>query len=212
MTLTKRNIKALSFAVFSALFIFGCSTLNKVVNTISDFDKIQFKLGNVQNFALCNVQISNIKSISDVSITDGLKLTQAFASKSFPTNFTLELVAHNPNKKSNNNNKSFDAIIKSIDWILLLDDKETINGRVSSPITIPTASQNTIIPISIGLDLYKFFGEKGYNDIVNLAFALGGVNGSAARVKLKLKPEVSIAGIRIPYNAYITAIDKEFRS
>lgn len=95
--------------------------------------------------------------------------------------------------------------------MLLIDDKETINGKVSTPLTIPSGSQSTTIPVGVGLDLYKFFGDKGYNDIINLALAVGGVNSSAARLKLKMKPTISIAGFPISYPNYITAIDKEFR-
>jgi hypothetical protein len=210
---TKKIIKNIAMSLFTALFIFSCSTLTKVMNTMSDLNKIQFKLGNVNNFTISNVNISNIKQASDISITDGLKLTQAVSSRTLPTTFTLNVVASNPNKKSSDNNKysTLDAVISSIDWILLIDDKETINGRVSTPVTIPAGTQTTNIPVSIGLDLFKFFGDKGYNDIINLALAVGGVNGSAARLKLKMKPVVSIAGYPISYPNYITAIDKEFR-
>jgi hypothetical protein len=206
-----KKLRIIIFSLFSAVFVFGCANIGNVMNTLTNLDKIQFKLGKVSGFAVNNVNLSGVKSISDFSITDGLRLTQAFANKSLPTSFNLELIAHNPNAKPSNSKSSFDAIIKSIDWVLLINDKETINGSVNSPVTVPSASKNTIIPLSIGLDLYSFFGEKGYNEIINLALALGGVNGSSSNLKLKLKPVVSIAGIQIPYSGYITAIDKEFR-
>jgi hypothetical protein len=185
---------------------------------LNDMQHLQFKLGKADNFIVNSVNISNMKNVGDLSLNDGLKLTQAVANKSLPVNFTLNILANNPNSKSSNsqnsNSKSstFDAVINSIDWVLFIDDKETINGKVAQPITVPSGNQTTSIPVSIGLDLVKFFGDKNYADIMNLALAIGGVNGSSSRLKLKMKPTVSIAGIPLSYPSHFTVIDKEFSS
>jgi len=181
---------------------------------LNNFQNLQFKLGGANNFVVSSVNISNIKSVNDLSLSDGLRLSQAFANKSLPVNFTLNILAHNPNSKSSNSGGSsnFDAIINSIDWVLFVDDKETVNGRVNTPITVPSGNQTTVIPVSIGLDLVKFFGDKNYLDIMNLALAIGGANGSSSKLQLRMKPTVSIAGIPISYPNYLTVIDKEFNS
>jgi len=62
----------------------------------------------------------------------------------------------------------------------------------------------------MGLDLYNFFGNKGYDGIVNLALAIGGVQGSAARLKLDAQPTVSTPLGAITYPSRITIIDKNF--
>ena len=194
------------------IIIAGCSVLNSVFNTLSDLQNIQFKLGSVNNFTLNNVNISNKKSISDVSVTDVLLLTQAVKNKSMPTNFTLNVLAQNPNtKNANTKSSTLDAVISNFDWILFIDDKETINGRVNTPVTIPSGGKTETIGVGVGLDLMKFFGNKGYDDIINLAMAVGGINGSSSRLKLNIKPSVSIANIPISYPKYITVVDKEFR-
>jgi hypothetical protein len=188
----------------------GCNAVKQAVNTISNLKNVQFKLGTANNFAVNNVNISQIHSISDIGVGDALRLTQAFANKTMPVSFNLNVLANNPNSTTTAGKKS-DALISHIDWVLLIDDKETVNGSVTSPITIPGSNQTTTIPINIGLDLYKFFGNNGYADVMNLALAIGGVNGSTSRLKLKIRPTISIEGITIPYPSYITAIDKEFR-
>jgi hypothetical protein len=206
----KKNIILLSIA--TTIIITSCSVFNSLMNTISDLESIQFKLGKANNFAINNVDISNKKSISDVSISDVLSLTQAVKNKSLPVTFTLNVLAQNPNTKTaNTKHSSLDAVLSRFDWILYIDDKETINGTVSTPITIPSGGQSANIPVGIGLDLMKFFGNKGYDDIINLVMAVGGANGSASRLKLKIKPSVSIAGFPISYPNYITVVDKEFR-
>jgi len=207
--ISKRNIL---LVVAMTFMIAGCSIVNSIFNTLSDLQKIQFKLGTVNNFTLNNVNISNKKSISDVSVTDVLLLTQAVKNKSMPTNFTLNVLAQNPNTKNADTKQStLDAVISNFDWILFIDDKETINGRVNTPVTIPSGGKTETIAVGMGLDLMKFFGNKGYDDIINLAMAVGGVNGSSSRLKLSIKPSVSIANIPISYPNYITVVDKEFR-
>ena len=201
--------------IITALTIFfsfsSCNFISQTASMLNDLQHLQFKLGKADNFVVNSVNISKIKSVSDLSISDGVRLTQAVANKSLPVNFTLNILAQNPNSKSTTTSTT-DAIINSIDWILFIDDKETVNGRVATPIAVPSGNQTTAIPVSIGLDLVKFFGEKSYADIMNLALAIGGAGGSSSRLKLKMKPTVSIAGFPISYPGHFTVIDKEFSS
>lgn len=209
----KKNafLKNILLIIAMSFVIAGCSILNSIFNTLSDLQNIQFKLGAVNNFTLNNVNISNKKSITDVSVADVFLLTQAVKNRSMPTNFTLNVLAQNPNTKNVNSNSTLDAVISNFDWILFIDDKETINGRVNTPVTIPSGGRTETIGVGVGLDLMKFFGNKGYDDIINLAMAIGGVNGSSSRLKLNIKPSVSIANIPLSYPKYITVVDKEFR-
>ena len=200
------------FALLAIFLVFSsCNFINKSVSTLNNLQHLQFKLGSADNFIVNSVNISNIRTVSDLSINDGLRLTQAVANKSLPVSFTLNILVNNPNSNSNNNSTNYTAIINSIDWILFIDEKETVRGRVSTPIKVPAGTQTTVIPVSIGLDLVKFFGEKNYLDIMNLVLAIGGANGSSSRLKLQMKPTVSIAGIPISYPNFINVIDKEFR-
>jgi hypothetical protein len=64
----------------------------------------------------------------------------------------------------------------------------------------------------MSLDLIKFFKEQGYESLLNLALALGGVHGSAARINLRATPTVDTFIGPITYPGEITIIDKEFRS
>ena len=209
----KNKINIKTILALLIMIIAGCNVINSILNTVSDLKNIEFKLGTVNNFHLANVNISDKRSISDVSVTDVLKLTQAVKNKSLPTNFTLNVLAKNPNTKNANSKQSnLDAVMSNFDWILFIDNNETISGRVNTPVTIPQGGKTETIGVIIGLDLMKFFGNKGYDDIINLAMAIGGVNGSSSRLMLKIKPSISIAGFPISYPNYITVVDKEFRS
>ncbi len=191
--------------------IFGCANIKKVTQTLINLRKLEFKLENINDFKLNNITLSNKKNISDFSMTDGLNLVQLFNSKKLPAEFVLNVAAQNPNDGTTGTQKT-SSTIRSLDWKLYIDDKLTVSGDIDSPIDIPATGRSTIIPIKIKLDLFEFFGQKGYNDVLNLALALGGVNGSTSRVKLDIKPTVSTPLGPITYPGRLTVIDKEFRA
>lgn len=207
----KRNIKILSLlALFAFLFV-SCSSLSKITQTLTNLQRLQFKLEDVNGFHLSGINLSNKNQLSDFSLSDGLKLTQSFQSKNFPARFILNVAALNPNDGSGGSKQS-SATLTSFDWQLYIDDVPTISGNIAKPIEIPGTGQSTMIPLAMELDLYKFFGPKGYDGLINLALALGGVKGSAARIKLDAKPTVSSPFGPITYPGRITIIDKNFTS
>lgn len=193
--------------LFTTAFFHSCETLKQLSNL--NLSKIQFKLDEVNNFRLAGISVDDKKSVKDFSITDGLNLMNAFRSNKFPADFVLNVAAKNPNDGSGKS-KSTVATLTSFDWKLYIDNKETIAGNISQPIKIPGTGQTEIIPLSVSLDLYEFFGNQGYDGILNLALALGGVEGSAARLKLDAKPTVSTPIGPIPYPGRITIVDTKF--
>ena len=159
---------------------------------------------------MAGVKLSDIRSVSDVSITDGLRLTQVFNAKSLPADFTLLVAARNPNTGASGS-QSVAATVTSLDWRLLIDDVETVSGVVNTPMEIPASGETAHIPVKINIDLYRFFGSKGYEHLANLALAVGGLGGSPARLKLDIRPTVNTILGPISYPGRITIVDREFR-
>jgi hypothetical protein len=122
----------------------------------------------------------------------------------------VNVAAVNPNDGTGGSTKST-ATLTNFAWTLLIDNATTINGDIASPITIPGTGQQAIIPLRMNLDLVKFFKEKGYDHIVNLALALGGANSSPSRLTLRAKPAIKTDFGPISYPREIDIIDKEFR-
>jgi hypothetical protein len=197
--------------LISAAIIHSCNIFKDISNTFANISKLQFKLENVTGLSIAGIEIAGKSGISDFSFTDGLKLTNAFATKSFPANFILNLGALNPNDGSAPGTKQTSANITSLDYRLIIDDVPTITGDIDAPVSVPGNGQSTIIPLRMSLDLYQFFGNKGYEGIANLALALGGLNKSPAKVKLDIKPTVKTSLGLIAYPSRITVIDKEWR-
>ena len=207
----KRNI-IITLLSISVIFLFNsCSTVKNITQTLLNLEKLQFRLENVNGFSIAGIGLKDKNSLSDFSIMDGVKLVNAYETKSFPAEFILNVAAKNPNDGTGGL-KQASATLASLEWQLYIDDVPTIAGVTTTPVEIPGTGQSTIIPIKISLDLYKFFNDKGYNSVINLALAIGGVKGSAARLKLDAKPTVTTQFGNISYPGRITIIDKKFSS
>jgi hypothetical protein len=205
------KIKIYSLFLLAIIFAIINLKCTAVYDTIVNIQRLKFKLGTVDNFHLAGVKLSSASGISQLNITDGAKIIAAFGRGELPVSFTLNVLAKNPNDGTGGT-KNTTAIIKSLAWRLFLDDKETINGNIPNSIEVPGVGQETKIPIAMSLDLMKFLKEQGYESLVNLAFALGGVSGSAARIKLKATPTIDTFLGPITYPGELTIVDTEFRS
>ena len=197
--------------VLSLLMLTSCSALKDIQQAMTNLTRCEFKLDSVGGFSLMGVNLSNKNAIDDFSIADGVKLAAGFARDEFPASFTLNVAAINPNDGTGGT-KQTAATLTSFAWTLIIDNTLTINGDIADPITIPGTGQQAIIPLQMNLDLAKFFKDKGYESVVNLAMALGGVNGSPSRITLRATPRINTSLGTITYPGAIDIIDKEFRA
>jgi hypothetical protein len=200
-----------------ASFFISCNTLkelakNEISKQVINLQKCEFKLDKIVDFKLAGLDISKINSIKDISLLDAAKLVQTFNNKKVPINFTLNVAALNPNDGTNGTTKSA-VTLQKLDWSLLIDGVNTLSGAVNKAIEIPnSADEKTIIPLDIGLDLYEFFGNKGYESLINVALGLGGLGGSASKLTLNGKPTISTPFGPIEYPNEIQIVEKEFRA
>lgn len=196
-----------SVAILLSLVISGiqCS----VYESFTNLSRLQFKVGDVNGFQINGVSISNKSKLGDFNPLDLLNLSSAFAQGTLPTSFILNVDAKNPNDGTGGYKKS-DATLQNFKWRLFLDDKETISGDIAQPVTIPGTGDVTTIPIRINLDLIKFFKDKGYESIINLALALGGNQGSSSKISLYATPTVSSPLGNITYPGELKLVDTQF--
>lgn len=200
---------ALFLIILTIFLVSGCATLQQLQDTLINVQRLQFKLAGVTPGALAGINLAAIDSPTKISIPDGLKLLAAFQKKSLPVSLTLNVAAKNPNDGTGGSPQKA-ALLKALAWTLKIDGKETIAGDISNPIEIPGTGQATIIPLQLSLDLYKFFGEQGYDSLLNLALAIAGQKGSTSRLSLSAAPTVSVGGIDLKYPGQIEIVDKEF--
>jgi hypothetical protein len=193
------------------MFLTSCNILKDIQKSVSNLSRCKFKLDSVSGFSLMGINLSNKSSLSDFGLTDGARLAAAFARNEFPASFTLNVAAINPNDGTGGTTQT-SATLTSFAWTLILDNTLTINGDITDPITIPGTGQQSIIPLQMNLDLAKFFKDRGYDSVINLALALGGANSSPSRIVLRATPRIRTSLGDISYPGAIDIIDKEFKA
>jgi len=197
-------------AIATVLLCFStlsCGVVKEISQAVTNLSRCKFKLANVNGLTLAGVSITGK---SGINFIDGATLAAGFARGELPASFTVNIAAVNPNDGTGGSPKSA-ATLTSFAWTLIIDNATTINGDIASPITIPGTGQESIIPLRVSLDLVKFFKDKGYDHIINLALALGGANSSPSRLTLRAKPTVKTDFGPISYPGEIDIVDREFR-
>ena len=186
----------------------GCSTLKQLQNTVSDLSKLQFKLEGVEPGTLAGVDLAKTAHPEALSALDAVKLAEAYSSGEWPLVFDLKVAARNPNPGDEEGSST--AILQALDWTLRIDDRETITGGIPEPLRIPGDGQVTVFPIRMSIDLFAYFSDRGFDDVLNLALAIAGKEGTASRVSLTAVPTVSIGGVPVRYPGAVTILDGEW--
>ncbi len=205
-------MKALTFtvpllALSLSLSVPSCSVLKEFGQAVTNLSRCSFKLEGISDFRLAGISLSGKSAFS---LIDAGQALANFGRGELPATFTLNIAAQNPNTGAGGTTRST-ATMTSFAWNLRLDDTPTIEGDIAQPIEIPGTGQKAIIPLRMNLDLFKFFKDRGYDKIVNLAFALGGAQGSTSRVTLRARPTIRTDYGPLTYPGEIDIIDEEFR-
>ncbi|MGE5402201.1 MAG: hypothetical protein ACM3S2_17520 [Ignavibacteriales bacterium] len=204
--MVRKRIMIGLFTLFIMLGFNSCS----VLKTFQNISRLKFKLDSVGNFLLNGIQISNKSKLQDFTATDILKITAAITNKQMPVSFVLNVDAINPNDGKGGYPRS-DVSLKKFPWKLYIDDKETITGDISSPISVPGVGEAVKFPLKIEMDLFKFFNDKDYQGLINLALKLGGQQGNPVSIKLVAQPTISSSFGDIPYPGELTIVQTEYR-
>jgi hypothetical protein len=208
--MTKRRIIVLAAMLALCLGLQSCATLEQIANTLVSLQRLKFKLGDVHDFTLMGIRIGGKSRLTDFTAMDGLRLAQAFASRRLPADFILDVVTINPNTGAGGTQKSI-VTLTGLESRLLVDNVPTVFGNITGPVEIPGSGRESVLGIRLGLDLFEFFGKQGYNNLINLAMAIGGRDGSSSRLGLDAMPTVSTPFGPLTYPNRITIINREFR-
>ncbi len=204
-----RSLKRIAgmIALLAVLSLMSCNVVKEIGQSMLNLSRCTFKLDGISNFQLAGISLSGKSSLD---VTSATRAFASFAQGELPASFVLNVAMENPNTGAGGTRKST-ATLTSFAWTLLIDSVQTIQGNISQPVTIPGTGQQTIVPLAMSLDLLKFFKARGYDKIVNLAFALGGVHGSASRVTLRATPTINTDFGPITYPGQIDIVNAEFR-
>jgi hypothetical protein len=210
MTSTRTVTTAILLAALSSLLFAGCAVLEDMAAAVTNLQRLKFRLGDVHDFRVAGIGLAGKSRLSQFSAADGLKLLDAFRRKTLRAEFVLDVEAVNPNDGTGGSSKTV-ATLAGLESRLLIDGTPTVTGNIENPVEIPGTGEESVIPIRLSLDLLEFFGDRKYEDLINLVLALGGANRDPSRITLDAQPRVSTPYGPIAYPGRITIVDREFR-
>lgn len=201
-------MKKLTFLTIVMAVSVTALSCSSVMQTLANISRLKFKLGNANNFQLAGISLDGKRSINDFSSLEALKLSASFIRNSLPLTFTVNVKAENPNDGTGGYART-NATITSFPWRLFIDDKETISGNIVSPVTVPGTGEATIIPLSVSVDLIKFFNDKGYEGLLGLALNLAGRGTHPSKLELYAKPTVhtELGNMKYPEELKIISLE-----
>lgn len=174
--------------VTAALVPTGCATFQQVMA----LRNVDFAFDRVSNVRLAGVDVSRVRSFSDLSLGDAARLTAAVADRNLPLSLDVHLSALNPP------DNSVDARLVRMDWTFLLEGREALSGVFADEILLPPGEPRTV-PLSVGLNLVEFV-DGSARELVDLALSIAGAGGSPAELAVLASPTVQtvLGPIRYP--------------
>jgi hypothetical protein len=192
------------------LLVFAFTDISCIVyQTAANAARLKFKLDKVDNYSVSGVSMDGKTGIKDFTPLEMLRIAGNFRKKTFPVSFIINVLARNPNDSTGGYPKT-DMTLKSLPFKLYVDDRETIDGNINNPVFVPGTGDSVNIPIRIDIDLYKFFSDKDYKGLINLAFAIAGSRGYSSTIKLYVHPTVTTPLGDITYPGELKIASKEF--
>ncbi|MBE2187059.1 MAG: hypothetical protein IAE99_09835 [Rhodothermales bacterium] len=165
----------------------GCAQLS----ALSNLAQVKFSLDGAQNVSLAGVSLDRVGTYRNIGGADLLRLGTALATGRMPLSMTLLVGAENPSSNP------VSTRLVSMDYQVLLDDRQAFQGVVNDPVAL-SPGQTTRIPISAQTDLMQLVGGN-LQQLVDLALAVAG-NGAGPRLKVVVQPSIQtpLGAIRYP--------------
>jgi len=183
-----------ALVILAAAAMAGCTTVQEIIAVRS----VGFRLERVTELRLAGVDLSRVRSFSELSFGDAARLTAALATQELPLSFRVHVLAENPASNSTT------ARLIRMQWTLFLEDTETVSGRLEHEYELPPG-QATDVPIDISLDLIDFYERSG-QDLIELAFNLAGAGGEPKQVAIRAAPTINTPLGEIRYPRPITIV------
>lgn len=189
------NIIALFVIIILAIFQSKC----KYLQEIQAFSKCEFRLKGVQIQSLDNIDVTQMKSVSDFDVLTISKLGSALLQGRMPISFRTYVEARNPNNQK--------ASIGQLLVIVLFNDNQILQTQINKRVEI-LPHKTAVIPLDFHTDLGNLLKGENIRNILGLLFP---GTETPAVFTFKIKPTVLIGPVTINYPGYIT-LTKDFKS
>lgn len=190
MKILKRIITVLLISC-TLLFMGGCG-LAHLINLIN----CKFSLANVSDITWAGINLSNIKSISDLQWSDLQKAAKAILNKDFKIGCNLNVNAKNET--------AMPAKLCAFDYELFLEESAVAKGSSAMKTTTINPNTVTLVKVPLSMDLLSIFRNGDTKNVINFAKNMTDYgNGTPSNVKVKFTPYITTKsddnkGVQLP--------------
>lgn len=189
-----KHLKKLTIilAVTATLLFAGGCGLAQLINMIN----CKFSLANVSDITWAGINLSNIKSVSDLQFSDLQKALVAIKNKDFRIGCNINVNAKNVTTQP--------AKLCAYDYNLYLEGSSIAQGSSTTQTTIINPQSTSLIHVPLSMDLVKIFTNGDTKNVVNFARNLMDYgNGTPSNVAVKFTPYLNTKdgtgkGVKMP--------------
>jgi LEA14-like dessication related protein len=187
-----RNYIIIPTIILAAISQNSCNFLKE----ISTLGKCEFRLATLEDPEIAGVNVSQIRSFTDLSLVDMGMISASFLKGDLPLSFILNVEVRNPNPAM--------AALNSLEYLAFIDDVEVASGQLDRRIEIPANGGVTTIPLRLSTDLIDIMNKDSRQALVNFGLNLADAGKRPTRVSIKVKPTILVGTIGINYPGYFT--------
>ncbi len=171
----------LAITITFAVVMAGCASLSELINLVN----CKFSMANISDITWAGINLSNINSVSDLSVATLQKATTAIKNKDFAVSANVNVDVQNQTSKV--------AKIFAFDYEVLMDDNSLVSGKNSSNIYTINSNSTLRVPVPVSVDLVSIYQNGQVGDVINFALNMTKYgNGEESNVKIKLTPYAGI--------------------
>lgn len=175
----------------ATLFMGGCG-LAQLINLIN----CKFSLANITDITWAGINLSNIKSVSDLQWSDLQKAGKAILNKDFKIGCNINVNAKNETAMA--------AKLCAYDYELYLEESPVAKGSSALKTTVINPKSTTLVKVPLSMDLLSIFRNGDTKNVINFARNMTDYgNGTPSNVKVKFTPYITnkkddTKGVQLP--------------
>jgi len=191
-----KNISRVSIIIPMILLAAISENSCNFLKEISTLGKCEFRVTTLEDPEIAGVDISQIRSFTDLNFVDMGIISSSFLRGDLPLSFTLNVEVRNPNPAM--------AALNGLEYLAFIDDVEVARGQLDRRIEIPANGGITTIPLRLSTDLIDILKKDSRQALVNFGLNLADAGNRPTRVSIKVKPTILVGAMEINYPGYFT--------
>jgi len=175
---------------------FGCKQLRE----IQTLTKCEFRLSTINILTIDNINVSQVKSISDLDFLTITRLGNALLAGRLPITYVANIEAFNPNSQK--------AAISKFLLHVLYNDTELLQSEINQYVEV-MPGKKAMIPVQLTSDIGSIVKGQSIQSLI--AVLLSGSEDVPSVFTVKMKPSLKVGPATVQYPGYIT-LTKDFKS